>query len=866
MLSSIPTKRSDDHDPSPGAPAKKRRKATRLSCAECRRLKLRCDRSVPCSSCVKRGCGAICPDGSLTTGLGNRFVLASTQELHEKISELANRVRQLEDALRTSHARYSTEQHPLLAEELLKIKAPLQREAPAVRNQPNQLKADDEHNPDVVDAFGSLSISLSGRTKYFGQTANSWYFLQNESVPDDEPESDPLVELQSLLPRNILARAASIPISDVPSTVEGRPVQLSELMWYLPDQHRTTELRNIYFLQAAWMYNPISEASFNADIFGHLYDPLLMKAPTVELVVAHKLSLMYMVLAIGSLMDVELPAYNLEAEKYHQLARASLFLAPFIDEPTVHAIQALFLMCFYLFIADRQNGTRAGSRWVIMGIAVKMAQSIGLHRDSGRWKLVPSQETQRRRELFWEIYTYDSWQCLTFGRPPSVTLAHVDCKMPYPADTTDESCYHSWKHLFTSECMSQLHDQAFNAKTPSYTKILQLDRKMRAFPVPQALQVVGFGGAGVQEGPSESVSLILQRHIVLAIREMNLLYLHRSFFARAISEHSKDPLGSPYGTSVIAAYRSAGSLVALMRNLHAQLREPSERIWFLWTHMFSCAIVLGSIVTKCPSLSLAPSALAQLDGACELFQQTADKFRARRVLMIMLQLRQRAHNCLDQWRKGAVSTSSTDDQDELSVLGGKTRLVKEEPASPQIIDRSPNSHNPVIPLPLSPGTGSQMDASVLEYLGSFSHQGHHPQQQYVDLPSAMSMYPVPHMPPINTGSSSSSSSSGFRSAGGAYTSFADVNGQSSNATSQRSTLPSIHAVPSMGYGASSTSFPQYFPVYDYSSGSYGSVPMISPISAGINGSPNTQRASSSPEETMQSTWQSFVEGEVSFVQ
>lgn len=63
-------------------PAKKRRKgATRLSCAECRRyvisalsslinfilicmsrLKLRCDRAIPCSSCVKRGCGPICPD------------------------------------------------------------------------------------------------------------------------------------------------------------------------------------------------------------------------------------------------------------------------------------------------------------------------------------------------------------------------------------------------------------------------------------------------------------------------------------------------------------------------------------------------------------------------------------------------------------------------------------------------------------------------------------------------------------------------------------------------------------------------------------------------------------------------------------
>jgi hypothetical protein len=33
---------------------------------------------------------------------------------------------------------------------------------------------EEEQNPDVVDAFGSLSITLSGRAKYFGQTANSW--------------------------------------------------------------------------------------------------------------------------------------------------------------------------------------------------------------------------------------------------------------------------------------------------------------------------------------------------------------------------------------------------------------------------------------------------------------------------------------------------------------------------------------------------------------------------------------------------------------------------------------------------------------------------------------------------------------------
>jgi hypothetical protein len=50
---------------------------------------------------------------------------------------------------------------------------------------------------------------------------------------------------------------------------------------------------------------------------------------------------MFIVLAIGSLMDTSLPAYNIEAEKYHQLARAALFNDSLFDDPTIHAVQAL---------------------------------------------------------------------------------------------------------------------------------------------------------------------------------------------------------------------------------------------------------------------------------------------------------------------------------------------------------------------------------------------------------------------------------------------------------------------------------------------------------------------------------------------
>ncbi|KAF7354930.1 Protein kinase domain-containing protein [Mycena sanguinolenta] len=56
--------------------------------------------------------------------------------------------------------------------------------------------------------------------------------------------------------------------------------------------------------------------------------------------------------------------------------------------------------------------------------------------------------------------------------------------------------------------------------------------------------------------------------------------------------------------------------------------------------------------------------------------------------------------------------------DELATSGGKIRNM--EPVSPHLLERSPPSHNPVVPLPLSRRSPSEeIHPSVLEYLSSF---------------------------------------------------------------------------------------------------------------------------------------------------
>ncbi|KAI9511531.1 hypothetical protein F5148DRAFT_1274173 [Russula earlei] len=844
---SAPSPKRRDPSPAPEPAKKRRRGATRLSCAECRRLKLRCDRGIPCGSCVKRGCGAICPDGSLTTGQGNRFVLASTQELHEKITELCARVRDLEDGLRTSHAQSSNDPHPLLAEELLRIKAPLQREAP-LRNPTTVHQQEEENNPDVIDSFGTLAINGAGHTSYYSQFANSW----NEM--EDEPKHERTHDLRNILPGDILQFSSSLPLSPISRpSVDTVKERLRNLHWYLPSAEKATELRDLYYTYAAWMYNPISISEFNTSIYSILFKSQggLTLDEEPNLVLSQRLSIMFMVLAIGSLMDTRLPAYNIEAEKYHQLARAALFQNNVFDEPTLGAVQALYLMSFYLFFSDK-HGTSGGSRWAIMGMAVKLAQSVD--RDTGRWKLDLS-ETLRRREVFWELYVYDSWQCLTFGRPPAFTTAHVDCKMPFQGEPPVDDAFNAWKHRFSSECMAAVHDQVFGARTPTYATILQLDRKLRAYPVPPALQIAGFGGTSSEPSIGsypESIPLTLPT-------EMNLLYMHRGFFARALNDHPKDPLGSPYGTSVIAAYRSAGSLIALMRNLHSQLQEPMERMWFLWTHMFSCAIILGSIVTRCPSLSLAPSALVQLDSACALFTKAARGFKAEKVLEIMIKLREKAHASLQAFKDGrasplvrTVALSDGDlsmEDDELALLGGRTRLVGRgsaptRPPSPMIIQQSPTSHHPVIPFPFKHGIEENVHPTVLDYLRTFG-PNRTPQ-------------PPPHIPAaVARANNSLFTSPPLPDAAALFDLTASYPSPPvSSAQSSAPQTPRTLGVPNDST-LDMSMFPTYFPVFDYG-GSPGAGMLCSPIHLDAQMPEEQFVRNSTPDSTMQNSWQDFI--------
>ena len=96
-----------------------------------------------------------------------RFILADTEQLHRKISEMSERIRQLEDALAIFQAGISHERHPLLRDDLLSANTEHDEE------EMTDAEPTPAHPPDIIDAFGTLSVSEHGVSRFFGPTGGA---------------------------------------------------------------------------------------------------------------------------------------------------------------------------------------------------------------------------------------------------------------------------------------------------------------------------------------------------------------------------------------------------------------------------------------------------------------------------------------------------------------------------------------------------------------------------------------------------------------------------------------------------------------------------------------------------------------------
>ncbi|KAJ3921962.1 fungal-specific transcription factor domain-containing protein, partial [Lentinula edodes] len=108
-------------------------------------------------------------------------------------------------------------------------------------------------------------------------------------------------------------------------------------------------------------------------------------------------------------------------------SQISIDTSSFIEAPRVYNLQVCVLMVTYLQISAISE-----SSWIILGIAMRLAQAMGMHRKR------PDQARTIEREscirAFWAIIAYDTCASLFLGRPRVTTTDDFDVELPVDCD------------------------------------------------------------------------------------------------------------------------------------------------------------------------------------------------------------------------------------------------------------------------------------------------------------------------------------------------------------------------------------------------------------------------------------------------
>ena len=122
-------------------------------------------------------------------------------------------------------------------------------------------------------------------------------------------------------------------------------------------------------------YMPVSRLYYVEHIFTPIMDPNYDDPtnPTKSQPTPADYALLFIVLALGSVLNLTQPPYQPECEHYHALARAALGAEePLADSLT--AVQALLLMCFYNQLSDDKDAPARA--WSLSGLAYKMSFAV----------------------------------------------------------------------------------------------------------------------------------------------------------------------------------------------------------------------------------------------------------------------------------------------------------------------------------------------------------------------------------------------------------------------------------------------------------------------------------------------------------
>ncbi|ORY07866.1 hypothetical protein K493DRAFT_201670, partial [Basidiobolus meristosporus CBS 931.73] len=368
------------------------------ACDGCRRKKIRCDGEHPeCSNCLYCGIKCTYNDIKKKRGPPKGYIEAIESRLHKMehiLSELIQNDPQMADAV--MHEVRKLEENRDSA-----IKTPPKAKPLEFR----YAKFPGSHAPDTPSASGTLEkiwnnrdqllLDDEGRVRHCGKSSGLYLLQDSQKYQND---------LFKIRPR-VTATINRVDINPDPTA--------------LPSPNLFAYLVDVYFLKI----NPVFPLLHKEEFMERLNQN---EQEMPYFLVNAMFSLSAALISSESILNKE----NLDAEGFFKKARTLLDQA--YNASSIENAQGLALMSIYYHIS--QGGMKS---WMYSGMAIRMAEDLGLHRDPDIWNIkLTTAEKETRKRTWWVCYLIDRFSSVCVGRPVSIDDQQFDT--PLPSLTNDD--------------------------------------------------------------------------------------------------------------------------------------------------------------------------------------------------------------------------------------------------------------------------------------------------------------------------------------------------------------------------------------------------------------------------------------------
>ncbi|KAL9040607.1 MAG: hypothetical protein Q9214_004419 [Letrouitia sp. 1 TL-2023] len=389
-----------------------------LSCANCRQRKIKCSKANPCEACLELGLECVFPNRRPRASRSQRDALKARD------GELLSRIRHLESILANkANAGFGESFQGNLDDSSAPVMNSVSPQSSQLTQSTGPGVTVHEHYAAFVKQQGSSSRHLNSE---FWSSLNNEFDGLKKLIQGGENDQDDIYDRHS--PNTETTSSSPDWIFQDPD----RPLDTEPV--HPPDAHSAVLFR-VYFQN----FDPVCKILHRPTVDTYFSDVTALFEPSTRRFRFRSLEAVTFSVyfaAVNSMSSDEcLTSFGEDKElllaRYKRSTELALVQADFLNALDITTLQALTI-----YIIARRPLSRGRSDWTLIGLAVRIAHSLGLHQD-GDGGALNAFEAEMRRRLFWQILGLEVRASEERGSEPILAEHSFNTVMPCNLDDND---------------------------------------------------------------------------------------------------------------------------------------------------------------------------------------------------------------------------------------------------------------------------------------------------------------------------------------------------------------------------------------------------------------------------------------------